>query len=234
VRKPVILDCGMMFGGPVHRMFEPWLDANLVEIHVLEGQPRYADLTAAILGSNLVCFGGGADVHPSLYGHRNVASSCGYGPSGRDIMEKWIHRTCVNEGVPMGICRGSQLMCALAGGSLIQDVGDVHCGTHLIQTKDGREFPITSTHHQMMYPNDTDHELIAWAKPLALAYYHDINNFVNPEKEAEIVYFKKVGALAIQGHPEYLDPQMPVVQYCRELVDKYLLNGAVEVQKEAA
>lgn len=64
---------------------------------------------------------GGADINPSIYGEENRYSY----PSGyRDEWETKLYQAAHHYSIPIfGICRGHQLMAALNGGSLWQDIG---------------------------------------------------------------------------------------------------------------
>jgi len=215
-----ILDIGRNFGMPGFHVYSPW---NPEEVQVDSIK------TAAIVMPtiDLVIFGGGADIHPHLYGHANVASGCSKTPSYRDMFEQEIWKLAQEHEVPLvGLCRGAQLACAMSGGSLIQHVENHGGGQHKIETIDHRDMYITTVHHQMMYPFDVTHELIAWTLPRSARYIVDKNKLKlskGLEKEPEIVFFPKTRALAIQGHPEfYDDPEAAPVRYTRELTAKYL------------
>lgn len=175
---------------------------------------------------------GGEDISPSLYG--DSLSSANWAddkPSERDWLEKSSMEECISRGIPIiGVCRGAQLACAVAGGRLIQHVNN-HGRSHDIKTFDDKVIQTSSVHHQMMYPYDVDHKLIAWAeKPRSRGCYIIGNDTSDPlmedKPEAEIVWFPKIKALAIQGHPEFhADPKNdPFVQYCMGLVRKFLLG----------
>jgi gamma-glutamyl-gamma-aminobutyrate hydrolase PuuD len=133
----------------------------------------------------------------------------------------------IEEKIPiLGICRGAQLACAAAGGILIQHV-DGHARSHSIKTSDGKEMVTSSLHHQMMFPWEVEHELIAWASPSRSNNYVGITEEEAkhiPEKdgiyvEPEIVWFPKIKCLAIQGHPEFMDDKCLFNQYTKELCD---------------
>jgi putative glutamine amidotransferase len=167
-------------------------------------------------------FGGGEDIHPSMYGCKNVASSCGSGRSFRDTYEAEWFTKLVADGIPMvGVCRGAQFLCAMNGGRLVQHV-DNHGGMHPIHFFDGTVLPITSTHHQMMYPWDVPHDLLAWTTKRGSVYKHDIPNYVQQDKDPEIVYFPTGRSLAIQGHPEWMDPKGKTVQAIHRLIREHL------------
>jgi putative glutamine amidotransferase len=210
-----ILDVGAMFKMPTRDVFKG--TANEIVV------PTKGDYLDDLLKSaDLICFGGGEDVHPELYGCKNVASGVGHQPSRRDLIERIAFKFAVDNGIPMfGICRGAQLLCALSGGKLVQDVQG-HGGMHTITTNRGEYMPMTSTHHQMMYPGGTKHELIAWTDNRSKRYTHDIADYVQQDVDPEVVFFKDVGALAVQGHPEWMDSTSPTVKKVREWIEKYL------------
>lgn len=217
-----IIDIGLNFGMPVSRVFQPW-------DHQRVSCPTIAEAERQMATADLVCFGGGADIHPSLYNHKNMASHTSDLPSKRDLFEVEIWKLAVELKKPiLGICRGAQFACAMSGGSLIQDV-NAHAGAeHELICDDGRkELFMSTVHHQMMYLGDVkNYNLIAWTNGLSTRATTDptkIRVAVPMEKEPEIVFFKDTNALAIQGHPEfYSNPNVPPVKYTRELVEKYL------------
>jgi anthranilate/para-aminobenzoate synthase component II len=175
---------------------------------------------------------GGEDIHPILYNeHPSKFMYVSEGLSRRDIVESEACKAAIERGIPLiGVCRGAQLVCAMAGGRLIQHV-EGHGRTHPIRTHDDLMFNTTSVHHQMMFPFDVEHKMLAWAVP-KLSNIH-INQFgvsderMEREVEPEIVWFPRIKALAIQGHPEFVrDPDRdPFVQYCLDLIDEYILEG---------
>lgn len=182
---------------------------------------------------------GGADILPEHYGEEPILGT--YHNPNRDKYEVEYYNIAVKRGIPIiGICRGAQLLCALAGGKLVQHVTG-HGQDHMIDTIDGKRFPMSSLHHQMMRPENTEHVLIGWTKGISKcylvhpgeeyegrflrpqgveAYGHEIGEKVEPE----IVYFAKNRGLAIQGHPEMMDPDSEGVAYCNRLVKEYLLK----------
>ena len=174
---------------------------------------------------------GGADISPSLYGHA-VANLCGADSelSRRDEDEANACLNAIESDIPIiGVCRGAQLCCAIAGGYLLQHV-DNHGRTHDMTTDDGQVIKTSSVHHQMMYPYDVEHKLIAWSTEKRSMRYIIGNDESDPKmkdkKEPEVVWFPKIKALAIQGHPEFhSDPDNdPFVQYCLKLVRQYILG----------
>ena len=179
----------------------------------------------------LIIWGGG-DIHPSLYLRDNVATYTGETLSLRDQAEAKLFSKAVEAGlVILGVCRGAQLGCALAGGILVQNVSG-HTHDHRVTTTEGRVFPSSSIHHQMMYPWKLEHELIAWTSYPRSGYYEGLTDKEleewpthkygerNLPIEPEIVWFPITKCLAIQGHPEMMPLNCTFNQYINELVQK--------------
>ena len=180
--------------------------------------------------SCLIIWGGG-DISPTLYKHGvSPRTHTGAEPSNRDVVEWALAERAVAMGIPIiGICRGAQMMCAMSGGSLIQDV-DGHTRDHdlkVIQT--GEVMTTSSLHHQMMFPWNIEHKMIATAYPMRSNHYltrplgasEDLD-LTDIPCEPEIVWFPQTKALAIQGHPEFCGIGSTFVQYCFDLASKYV------------
>lgn len=157
----------------------------------------------------LIIWGGG-DIHPSQYGRRiDGAHVGGANPTYRDQQEERMMRAAIEIGLPiLGVCRGAQLACAVAGGVLIQHVTG-HTSSHAIEILETKEKITTSSlHHQMMYPYEVDHEMIAISAPSRSSIYQGLMEeeeyVMGYEPEPEVVWFPKIKALAIQGHPEFM------------------------------
>lgn len=163
---------------------------------------------------------GGSDISPTIYNEVPNGAHVGAELSRRDEVEVAVCEAAIEVGVPIiGICRGAQLLCALAGGKLYQDVSGHH-GDHEIETKDGETYVTSSIHHQMMdvtgMPSGS-YNLIAWTKG---SRAKEVKGALEPE----IAFFPKIKGLAIQGHPEFMDKGDPFVGYCRKLVQQYLVG----------
>lgn len=175
---------------------------------------------------------GGEDISPSLYGD-NVSNMCGARAelSRRDRLEASACLAAMERGIPLiGVCRGAQLLCAIAGGRLIQHVTG-HGSSHMISTYDGKGMRTTSVHHQMMFPFSVEHKMIAWAAEKQSKVYlngEDVNDPAMEEHvEPEIVWFPRIKGLAIQGHPEFVsNPDSdPFVQYCMDKVRQFIVEA---------
>ena len=168
---------------------------------------------------------GGEDISPALY-NKPVSNYTGAGPrpSKRDAYEWALMQAAQERGIPIiGICRGAQMLCALAGGFLIQDVTGHAIGRqHSVKTKEGRSFAVNSLHHQMLYPWDVEHELIAWSPVPLSDHYMDVNQPIAVPCEPEFVYFPKQKGIAIQWHPEYMEIELEAQAYVAEKLKELL------------
>lgn len=181
-------------------------------------------LTDNIKDADCLMLTGGEDINPANYGEKPGSHTYF---SNRDRYELAFCQIAQDKNIPIiGICRGAQQLCALAGGKLIQHVSGHH-HTHPITTDRGATLSMSSLHHQMMRPEGTDHHLIAWASGLSHTYLNGDDEEIygqnaHLEHEPEIVFFPKVRGLAIQGHPEMMRRDHPTVAYCNKLAQEYL------------
>lgn len=195
------------------------------ELVTAEEITKGADIDALVIW-------GGEDISPSLYNERpSRFTGAGPLPSRRDIVERDACLAAIKRGIPLiGVCRGAQLLCALAGGRLIQHV-EGHGRNHMMQTHDDLRIITNSYHHQMMFPYDVEHKLLAWASPKVSNMHINQDGQNDPamavHSEPEIVWFPKIKGLAIQGHPEFVanPDESPFVQYCLDLIDEYILES---------
>jgi len=192
------------------------------------------DVSKGFANVDAVVFWGGRDINPDLYGdspHPLNQAGKDNGLTHRDEFEWKAMAYCIANNIPIiGVCRGAQMACAKAGGWLIQHV-DRHGVGHLVKTNEGELFNVTSAHHQMMYPYEVEHELLAWSHtPLSGVYEGEngesVAKFMANQKEPEIVFFPRIRALAIQGHPEWVERKESsrFVAFCNEQITSRLLQ----------
>lgn len=201
------------------------------KIYVVGPSINYAnwmgcELVNTIEESDLVLFTGGEDVHPSLY--KEDTNPRTYFNVNRDAEEILYFQKALDLGKKfIGICRGSQFLCAMSGGKLIQHMS--HPNFHEITYFNGDILEVTSSHHQMMYPynlDKNDYILLGWTQNISK--YHlggddeemELPNGIEPE----IVYFKNTQSLCIQSHPEWQPSHHPTVNKLRELLGHHLNN----------
>lgn len=200
------------------------------------------DKSLSMLGNieqaDVVLFTGGADISPSLYGDKQLSTT--HVHESRDNLEEVVIRTAIKlkKGI-LGICRGAQLACAMAGGRLVQDVTK-HTSGHEMVTADGEVLYTSSLHHQMMLIGAAPHELLAWSPKISEHYFvgEDVRaktekpvvvNLVSvypDNKEPEVVFFPEIRALAIQGHPEMMQEHLhsKSLGWFRQQAVKYFAN----------
>lgn len=195
--------------------------------------------------ADLVVFTGGQDVDPTLYGeprHPTTSTS----PS-RDLSEVAVfNKVSVLGKHLIGICRGAQFLCVMAGGKLVQHQEN-HGAHKLIIHDDGPEtigvetIVVSSDHHQAQWPWLIDFRLLGYTDQLSS--YHlsgSGTEMVNGKAamcqwgggrsgnnllEVEDAYYPKIKALAIQSHPEWMGEHEPAVAHYRRLLDLHMNNA---------
>lgn len=202
---------------------KPWLYVPDDWAYAVPFKPIF-DLTSDPKQANVIMFTGGCDITPQVYGETRKSSYLQQPDQSRDRREidlfKWGRK---NNKKFIGICRGAQLLCCLAGGALAQHITGHH-GDHTLTTSDGDYIKTSSDHHQMMLIKGTKHELLAWTEKLSKEYLDgDDQPIKGIETEPEVVYFPEIGGLAIQGHPEYLNSKDDSnVYYRRQVLEKLM------------
>ncbi len=195
-------------------------------------------------GVDALLLWGGSDIHSSYYNEEPISNNqCGINPSKRDMVEWRAMLYAKANNIPIiGVCRGAQFMCAFDGGRIIQHVTGHVNGPHdmtCIKSVNGEygdetmSITTTSCHHQMMYPYEIPHRLLAWSSDaLSKCYLSNpkdktadkMFDLMADKPEPEIVYFPRIRGLGIQGHPEWAQVNSPFVEYCNQLVVDFLLT----------
>lgn len=184
----------------------------------------------------LVCFTGGADVSPQLYGHQNLGS---HNSEARDKREVLIFEQAKRHNIPMfSICRGAQFTSVMCGGTMIQHMSESHGGgLHLCETSEGQEFQVTSSHHQMIVPGPGG-KILAWAAkrirlescvydgklPKIVLEAHDQKMV----RVSEVIFYPKERVLCCQSHPEWEEIDNPFPQYILNLSQQLLWGKAMQ------
>ena len=161
-------------------------------------------------------FTGGHDLDPAMYSQEKE-SVCGDLCPGRDAMEAKLLRAALDAGKPvLGICRGLQLMNAVLGGTLWQDIPTQFPSetNHRMAAPYGREeHPVTFTEDLPGLPrtvgvNSCHHQGIKDLAP-SLAVWAEA-----PDGLVEAVYLPGAKyARAVQWHPEFFDVENPLSRY---------------------
>lgn len=218
----------------MEKLYSAYYDCDGYPFHSLAKQTvGVADPSQMVEKNSALVIWGGSDINPSLYGHPESTHT--YPGGRRDFVEWALMKQAIAMEIPIiGICRGAQMLCAGAGGYLIQDVLN-HGQTHLVKTINGDEIKVNSLHHQMMFPYAVDHKLLAWCEePRSIRtvqstneggevvidktphYIYNGDEQLIPDanfKEPEMVYFPKIKGLAIQWHPEMMTENAAATQF---------------------
>lgn len=211
------------------KVFIPYYDNSVGKMFRERGYTIVASLQDM---PDLICFTGGEDVGPDLYGHR-VHTTTFTSPV-RDSEEVAVFNEAKAAGLPMiGICRGGQFLNVMNGGTMYQDV--TNHTRHHDAIIDGERLLVTSTHHQMMCPSK-DALVIGVAIGTAAQrtiYDAKDNSFVTfPHKKGEldIEVLAYGNHVCFQPHPEYSlfrEEIGPLADKFFKLIDKYCFKGEV-------
>lgn len=159
--------------------------------------------------ANFIVYPGGSDISPTIY--KNRAHPTTWPAPERDVKEMTVFQAAKFGSIHIGICRGAQLLCALNGGLLYQDV-DNHTGSkHPVRYIDEHgvihvNHVVNSLHHQMMHPIRGPVQVWATANR---ATYRDLETKQRiplSDKSApdpEVVWYPHTRCLCFQAHPEY-------------------------------
>lgn len=177
-------------------------------------------ITKRLDDADAVCFTGGADVSPFLYGERPLKETAFNGP--RDNLEIKIWKSVPKSLPKIGISRGAQFGNVMCGGKLWQHV-DNHLSKHPIKdilnlsgSKNGL-LMASSAHHQMCQL--TDEALLLASSNRAqckvsedmVTWFGSVAN-KNEWEDPEAFYYDSHNFLGVQFHPEYQNSEA-----CRKL-----------------
>lgn len=207
------------------------------KVYVVGNAKHYArfildhELVDIIENADIVLFTGGEDVDPSFYGCKKHRTT--YSNIDRDNYEATIFKKISNNQLVIGVCRGSQFLCVMNGGILVQNcIGHAIGHTHRIFSKyTDKVIDITSTHHQMQFPfylKKNDYTILYTSmERLSDRYEGDKVDFdyILANGEPEIVLYHKENnpkCLAIQGHPEYMPLDCAAVTEINNIINKLL------------
>jgi gamma-glutamyl-gamma-aminobutyrate hydrolase PuuD len=212
-----------------------FLKMRNTKIFVVGNQKHYAkwtgyDLVPTMEAADVVMFTGGEDVDPSLYGEK-VGQFTAYNRE-RDDYEIEVFEKAKKLGKKLvGICRGNQFLCVMAGGKLVQHVNN-HGIAHkheIINILNGKKIDVTSTHHQMAYPFNLpkkDYLIVGYTENRrGTTFLNGDNEEIKLPKdfvEPEIVLFKTINALGIQGHPEMMVEGTADVNALKEILTTFM------------
>lgn len=210
----------MRFVSAYYTGYYPFNELNLFDEFYTAQNPN--DLKKG----DVLCVWGGADIYPGFY--KKTLSSRSYAhhqPTPRDMIEWALMTRAKDLGIPIiGICRGAQMLCALAGGYLMQHVNNHGGRAHEVVTNKGTIYYANSLHHQMMVPANTKHIVLAEIpkENLLSDVYWDENNKVDHTQEPEMIFFNDVKGLAVQWHPEMMPVYCAATQDIKQQLQEHL------------
>lgn len=135
--------------------------------------------------ANLICFTGGGDVNPELYGEK--PNGARHWNDKRDIKEHEIYVSHKGKVPMVGICRGGQLLNVLNGGKMIQDLGEYLSGDVVMCGSLYRQVRVD--HHQGMLSGRGGEILAYYEEPGVSCDY--------------IIWYPETSCLCFQPHPEW-------------------------------
>jgi len=167
---------------------------------------------------------GGVDINPAIYGHQRHHTTQRSNDE-RDLRERRAFAEAIADNVPIvGICRGSQLLCALNGGSIYQHTRD-HGYSHPIQTTtgDGVIEHANAGHHQVSNPNAIEnHVVLAYDPRETIEVEEADGKVIEVGYTAEVVFYPITKSLGIQPHPEGMHKACEFNQWLRVQMDTCL------------
>lgn len=173
---------------------------NFIELFTRAGCSEAAKIEHA----DLIVFGGGEDINPSLYGEAPL--KCTYYNDERDEEDIEIYNEARTRRIPMvGVCRGAQFLHVMQGGSLFQDINN-HLGDHhMYLPQDQRVLPtISSVHHQVCRYQSTM-EIIGecFRSTYQEGEGYRSESETSRGRDIEAYLYRNEAIFGVQGHPEY-------------------------------
>lgn len=175
--------------------------------------------------ADVVCFTGGADVDPQLYGERALTMTHFDTRRDSEDIDVWAMVEDNPLVLKVGICRGAQFLNVMNGGTLWQDVNHhaLTDGHKVLDTRTGQSWVVSSTHHQMMRPSK-DGEILAWA--VQATYKKSEKETLVGQKgdvgvDPEVVYYAETNSLCFQPHPEFPEFEECLEYFANLLYEHY-------------
>lgn len=153
-----------------------------------------------------VIIGGGDDISPDLYGGKLVASAR-LDPD-RDDLEKCLIDKALSHGTPvLGICRGSQMLNVVLGGTLHQDAYGVYRGSRFIRTILPRKTVLIEPNTRLARLSGTQPMRVNALHTQAVDHLGDDLRVAALDEGGMIQAIERVVdpfAIGVQWHPEHL------------------------------
>ena len=189
--------------------------------------------------ADVICFTGGEDVDPQLYGETPMPGTHFNASRDKRDVEAWM---LGEDKIKVGICRGGQFLNVMNGGAMWQDVNNHATGMgHMVfDLQQKKEVLCSSTHHQQMIPGTENCTVIGvaalatvkqaqhkfWTAKRADDSY-PTEGKLNMNYDYEILWYPDTQSLCFQPHPEFgmsTERFKPCAKYFIELLDRLKLN----------
>jgi gamma-glutamyl-gamma-aminobutyrate hydrolase PuuD len=170
----------------VNKVFVIGIDHSVTAMFKNEGWDVRDDPQEA----DFLCFTGGADVSPDLYGEVNVGLS--YTDPARDTRETALYNAFKGAKRFIGICRGGQFLNVMNGGKMVQDIPGHRMGRQsswIAFMESLVSVNLHEDHHQGIVPAETG-QVFAWSKK---------------DNVCEGVWYPETRSFCFQPHPEWGD-----------------------------
>lgn len=183
---------------------------------------------AALDAIDAVVFTGGADVEPCRYGREDAATVCRCDPE-RDAREWAMLERLRHRPLPMlAVCRGAQLLNVFHGGSLIPDLGVQNA----VHRRDGEVWRL---HDVSIRPESRLCEITGVLGGLVNSSHHQAVDRLakgfrttacsrdNVTEAFEPLRADGIFTLAVQWHPELMEPGLPLAD---RVLDAFLRSAS--------
>jgi GMP synthase-like glutamine amidotransferase len=187
-------------------------------------------ITPSLVEADIIVFTGGQDINPALYGE-TIHPTTNFSEI-RDRIEVAAFRQARAK-MKIGLCRGAQLLNALNGGKLWQNINNHHSAHEITDRFTGQVIKTTSIHHQQMMPS-RDAVVVATChvstKKESPGRTWELNKTVGKSDKAvdglaylatdhEVLWYPETRSLCFQGHPGWAATECQ--DYFMELVSRY-------------
>lgn len=190
-------------------------------------EERGHKVTGNIVMADIIHWGSGPDLHPTLYNEDPLKGT--HFQRDRDRRDNNVYLRSSLKQLRVGTGRGAQFLNVQSGGALWQKV-DGHTSNHYIfdtvfsdrhtETKIDEIF-VTSSHHQMMIPT-TSAEVLGFSIGVSHNHKSDKDRkYIG--YDPEVVWYEKDRSLCFQPHPEVKGAKA-CTDYYFDLLN-YILRG---------
>lgn len=164
--------------------------------------------------ADLVCFLGGTDVDPKVYGEERGPYTQSPDRARDEFEVLTYYSAAVALEVPcVGICRGGQLLNVLNGGKMIQHLGRCISGDVIMEKNIGVDglvgMKVRVDHHQGMIKHYIDGDLLGFFRDDVVEQVSDY-----------VIWYPETKSLCFQPHPEW--GHKPTEDLFFQLIEEYI------------